>query len=305
MIPTFPNFTSLNKELKQTIESIIGRFQPYSNFNFSNLLAWDIYNSRKVSLLNGNLVFLLSNYDTREPFLTFIGDQKLTDSLDTLLEYAKTEKINPKVRFVAQEVTQELHENDFSIAEDRDNFDYVYSTKQLAEMAGTSFKGKRRLTELFKRTNPDITLNFLSVTDNVTQKQALSLLTQWKNNKINDDKNCDLHNEKIALSRLFTQIQDHNVFITSVLNNGTLIGFGVDEILPNNYAMSHFIKADIRFKGIYEFMNEQIAKYLVSRNVKWWNWQQDLGIEGLRGTKLSYRQVHFFKKYTVYRNELH
>ena len=44
---------------------------------------------------------------------------------------------------------------------------------------------------------------------------------------------------------------------------------------------------------------EKTAQYFESIKIKFWNWQQDLGISGLRNLKLSYRPVYILKKYEV------
>ena len=81
-----------------------------------------------------------------------------------------------------------------------------------------------------------------------------------------------------------------------------MIGFSIDELLPNKFVMGHFIKADVRYKGIYEFLNEKTAGYLYINNYLDWNWQQDLGITGLRKLKKSYQPLKMFKKFKVTSN---
>ena len=78
-----------------------------------------------------------------------------------------------------------------------------------------------------------------------------------------------------------------------------MIGFSIDEIVPHSIRYITFFKADNSFKGISEFLNEKVAQYLVVHDVVLWNWQQDLGIEDLRRSKMSYRPVNFLKKYRV------
>jgi hypothetical protein len=44
-----------------------------------------------------------------------------------------------------------------------------------------------------------------------------------------------------------------------------------------------------------------MAAYLETREVTYWNWEQDLGIDSLRNSKSSYRPSDFLKKFTVTR----
>jgi hypothetical protein len=199
-------------------------------------------------------------------------------------------------------VTQEIKAGDFHIAEDRDNFDYVYSTEKLSELQGSAFKKKRQLAQRFKREHPQSSIGLISLSEEGTHAQIKHLLSQWEKNKQNENKDCNLEHESVALSRLLNSAVNQNVFMTCVFDGEVMVGFGIDEILPNRSAISHFVKADIRYKGIYEFINQKISSYLVSQGVKLWNWQQDLGLEGLRRVKLSYEPAYFLKKYMVSRD---
>jgi len=60
----------------------------------------------------------------------------------------------------------------------------------------------------------------------------------------------------------------------------------------------HFEKACDRYKGIYQFMNQAFAQSL-PKYFKLINREQDLGNEGLRQAKMTYRPSGFVKKYQV------
>ncbi len=299
-IPNFPNFDHLSEMHRPCVKAFTARFQPYSTFNFTNLRAWDIYEDRKICDLNGNLVLLLSDYASKKPFFTLLGEIDIYDSLKTLLEYAHVHNYDPNIRFVTQEATESIFDDSyFHIIEDRQSFDYIYSTDQLTELNSSLFKEKRNLLQRFKTAHPSAAVSILNIAEKETKERAFALLNQWEANKQNQNKDHNLKFESVALSRILSDGIGDSVFMTIVFDGDVMLGFGIDEILPNHHSISHFVKADIRHKGIYEFLNQQIATYLVSQDVKWWNWQQDLGIEGLRQVKLSYQPIHFLKKYIV------
>jgi hypothetical protein len=60
----------------------------------------------------------------------------------------------------------------------------------------------------------------------------------------------------------------------------------------------HFEKAVDSYKGIYQFMNQAFAVAL-PRFFIYINREQDLGDEGLRQAKMTYRPSGFVKKYTA------
>ena len=99
--------------------------------------------------------------------------------------------------------------------------------------------------------------------------------------------------------RLFESSETDNLIITMVTEEDRNLAFSIEELLPNGYCMGHFWKADIGRSGIYNFLLHTIAEYLRTQDIEWWNFEQDLGIEGLRRSKMSFSPVNFRKKYKV------
>jgi hypothetical protein len=58
----------------------------------------------------------------------------------------------------------------------------------------------------------------------------------------------------------------------------------------------HFEKAVSDYKGLYQFMNQSFAAILPGK-YKFINREQDLGNEGMRQAKMTYRPIGFVKKY--------
>ena len=84
--------------------------------------------------------------------------------------------------------------------------------------------------------------------------------------------------------------------------NGSPAGYTLgEEIAAGRMFVIHFEKALNRFKGLYQFVNMSFAAILPD-NYTYVNREQDLGNEGLRQAKLSYKPVGFVKKYRVFRS---
>lgn len=115
---------------------------------------------------------------------------------------------------------------------------------------------------------------------------------------LTSEKNPD-HHEHEAIKRLVTDITDENLLLSTVFVNGEFAGFSIDEILPMNYAISHFYKCNYAFKGIAEYMNREVARHLLSKGATLWNWEQDLGLNKLKKMKNGYRPVKLLKKYKI------
>ncbi len=299
MIPAFPEFKKISTDDREAVESYTRRYQPYSDFNFTNLWAWDTSGERMISELKGNFVVRFTDYKTCEHLLSFLGSNESESTARQLLHFAEASGVSPILRFITEESMQNLQNSNLYVEEDQDNFDYIFSVSELVALQGSKFKGKRHLAEGFLREYPDVLFESRELSDVFVQEQIISVLRRWEDKKKLDNKTYDLGHEKKALSRLLETANKHKLILSCIFLHDAMIGFSIDEIVPHQYAISHFFKADNSFKGISEFLNEKVAQYLVVHDVVLWNWQQDLGIEDLRRSKMSYRPVNFLKKYRV------
>lgn len=299
MIPAFPEFKNIDSTDRAEVESFTRKYPPYSDFNFVSLWAWDIKNRRQISLLNGNLIVKFTDYTTSEPFFSFLGTNKVNDTAEKIIQYAKTIDITPKLRLVPGVSAEGMDLSRFKVEEDRDNFDYVYSTNLLSELQGAKFKDLRRSIHKFTRENSRLKAVVLRPAEDGVQERIWTVLRLWKTNKITEGREFELEHEKSAMLRLFESRDTQNLLVTALIEENSTLAFSIEEFLPERYCMGHFWKADTGRPGIYDFLLHTIARYLKTQNVEWWNFEQDLGIEGLRKAKMSYRPMSFLEKFAV------
>lgn len=299
VIATFPNFSKLTVEHQAEIQAITARFEPYSDFNFTSLFAWNTDGSTSVSLLNGNLIIRLPDYLTGLPIVSVIGDTNIDETLHTLLDHHQTLALVPEV--VTNNVTTP---GEFLIEEDRDNFDYIHSLQELAEMPGKSFKKKRN-----KANSVQIALGDRLVTvhthriDSSQKQELLDVFELWAARPDESDPShaIDAVAEAKALQNLLEHSHHFNLELTSLYLDDKLVAFSINEAIHNHFLICHFEKALPVHEQIYAMLAKQAAKEPLSAGLTHVNWEQDLGIEGLRRSKLSYQPTKLLKKYTVRR----
>lgn len=299
MIPQFPEFKIVEVGDRELVEAHTHKYPPYSDFNFTSLWAWDTSNERMISELNGNLVVRFTDYKTNELFLSFLGSNETENTARTLLEYCKEQGLPEVLKLMPEVSIQGISSSVFRIEEDRDNFDYLYSISELATLQGRKFKERRHLVARFLRQYPTTYVEIGDLGDAKVQEQIVSVLRSWENNKKSEDKEYELQHEEASINRLFQTAHAHKLIVTGVFLGDSMIGFSIDEILPNQYGIEHFSKADSAHKGIYDFLNEKVAQHLEENDIALWNWEQDLGVENMRRSKMSYRPQSFLKKFTI------
>lgn len=304
MLPIFPIFKKIDLNDKLDIESILKNFPPYSDYNFTSLWSWDYGNAREVSLLNGNLVILFNDYSTEDRFLSFLGDNLINETVSALIDYAELNGLSKSLILIPETSVRSLNNistPDLNIVEDRDHFDHVYSTKDLANYSGTRYHSKRISSKKFLRTFPDATYQHIDLAKYEDKDKLHNVLIQWDMAKKGDDRGLSLVHERSAINRLLESSGSHSLILSRLKIKDGLIGFGIDELLWDEYAISHFFKVNPKYSGSGDFLTQKIAEYLSDKGARLWNWEQDLGIDSLKRHKLSYRPIAALKKYRISR----
>ncbi len=300
MIPDFPNFKSLALEDGETIDAFTVNYPCYSDFNFTSLWVWDTNRKRKLSILNGNLVIEFTDYETEEPFLTYLGTRDTRDTALTLLDYSESLGYGSQLKLVPELSVFDIEYNTLKIEFDKANFDYIYLTSRLATLPGFSYNRKKRSVQQFERENPDHSFRICDLRDVGVQREIEAIANAWKPKKERElDTLRSIEHEQAALRNLFDLVQTRDMITGIVFRGGTPRAFTIEEMVAPRDAMGHFWKTAEIVKGEYEYMAREMARHLLSLGIDYWNWEQDLGIETLRISKSSYRPSDFLRKFTV------
>lgn len=299
MIPQFPKFKKVELSDREDIEAYTKGYQPYSDFNFVSLWAWDINNERMVSKLNGNLVVRFTDYQTQELFFSFLGTNEVEKTVQELLLYAKNAGVQPVLRLLPEIIINEIDTPEFKVVCDRDNFDYIYLISLLSKMQGKAYKSKRVPAEKFLQEQPSARFEVRNLSDSVIQEGITSVIRSWEKKKKLERKECEIEHEDAAIKRLFKASLSHDMIVGAIFVGDIMRAFTIEEIVPHKYSIGHFWKTSGICTGEYDFLAQKTAQYLEDKGIVYWNWEQDLGKENLRFSKTSYRPSDFLKKYKV------
>lgn len=302
MIPSFPNFVKLHPSHKNLVEEITHKFPPYSDHNFTSLLMWDVNLETEFSLLNQNLVIRFKDYESDNIFFSFIGNNLPEQTIETLIEFSEAAGhgaeifLLPQDNFNQDQITSLAKK--YLLVEDRNNFDYILNTEELATLAGSKYLNKRnKLNQFQKKHLPKIVIQDLK--DLNFQKQLIDCFDRWVNSTRVLKGAAFVNQDEI---KAFKKLIDHhphlNIMAIAVYINGILEGFSLFEIINQDYAQHPIQKGNKNYQGIYEFLYNNLAKYLHGKGIKYLNIYQDLGHEGLRKAKMDYNPT-FLKKYKL------
>lgn len=184
-----------------------------------------------------------------------------------------------------------LLELEATLVEKRGDFDYLYRRSDLAELKGTKFHKKRNHVNYFI---DHYTYQTLTITKD-TLCDVFHVLNIWRQQHQSD---IDLESVKTAILH-FEQLP---LFGQITYVNNVPAAFVMAEYIYNQKAVVvHQEKADIQYKGIYQYINKNFAQSL-PLTCRLINREQDLGDPGLRKAKESYKPVQLLKKFRVFPN---
>lgn len=295
--PQFPQFEPLSLEQSGHIETMTSRFHPYSDFNFTSLFSWNTNNLVAHSMHEGNLIVRFADYLTGEPVYSFLGDTNTDVTAQTILQHMKNEGMKPEIRLLPESSLGNIHPDKFQITEDQDNHDYILSIDRLLQFQGSRLKPNRNLVTRFKKSYQSTT-QLLDLTDLSTKKMLIEFFLSWAERKGLPPE--QTANELKAMSRALDYCAHKELLGIGIFVDHELAGFTICEKLAGPYAMLHFEKANpARFVGIYQFLMQETAKILANSGCELLNYQQDLGLQGLRMCKKGFHPSHYLRKYKI------
>ena len=254
-----------------------------SEFTFANLFLFRQKHNYRLSWLSEDIL-LISGKDENETFFMLpfgLPDKNILTELFMQLGAMKT---------VPEKHISILSKMGYSVFEDRDNFDYIYSREDLANLQGRKFHKKKNLLNLFEKKNQCQAKPLLEEYRN----DAIEVLELWRKQQANEG---DYAAAREALENMWTLQLCGGIFYINkkpvAYNLGEELGTKSHFAILFEKALSHE-----DYKGIYQFINQNFASILPEKYTTI-NREQDLGVPGLRQAKESYNPVGFVKKYKV------
>jgi len=326
MIPIYPAFRQIEKEDKAVFELAFKRYPPrISEFTFTNLFAWREAYKFQLSKLDG-LLIICFELSEKKRFLCPIGEGNLRGTIERILkdrngefvrlpEEAKELLVNepafiptlqnrglraadgvgrdsaPKGR--EEKELQALARVGFTIEPDRDNADYLYKTRDLIELKGQKYDAKRNFIKKFRARNE---YEYVKLRPENIQ-ECLDFEECWCSAKL-----CDtiqsLSDERQAFKIMLANFSEFNLVGGAIRIRGKVEAVVLAEALNPDTLVLHIMKADPDIEGLYQtILNEFLGRE--ARGFEYVNMEQDLGVPGLRKSKLSYQPCQLLMKYTL------
>jgi hypothetical protein len=287
-IPEYPEFAPVSLEMRDELYPALNMIPDgISEFTFSNLYLFRATYGYRVSRVPGKTFVIEGSKNGKSFFYVPCGLPpdailgELMEGHDYLKNLSDSQANAHRIH---------LEGKGYKVEEDRDNFDYLYDRRDLAELTGKTYHKKRNLVNAF--------VNSYTYEQRVLKPEfvgdAVAVLKEWVEAKGHVG---DFAASSEALERYDYLGMRGCVYYVDGVPGGWCLG---EPLARGRMFAIHFEKAVDRFKGIYQFINQSFAQTLPNY-FKLINREQDLGDEGLRQAKMTYRPSSFVKKYRVTR----
>lgn len=276
------------------IESYLREYPPeVSDLSFTNLYLWHFSRTIRFCEIAGTLC-IETTYPEQLPFVFFpIGGGDKLQAIENLIAHYQSQNIPFCIHSLSEKDKAELEAlmpERFVFEHNRDRSDYIYETNSLIELRGRKFHKKKNHVNQFYENYPDYRYETL------TESNQGELLATWNTWFASLSPTQSLSNEHIGICNAITHFADLSFTCGIVRVGSEIVAFSLGEALNKETAVIHIEKANIRYHGAYQVINQLFLKHEWS-GYRFVNREEDLGIEGLRKAKLSYQPYCILDKY--------
>ena len=270
-----------------------------ADFVFGNMFLWNDKYRQSICISDGRL-FVRAEGEHVPIFPFPIGSGDLAKAIEKLLSYTRGQGYNLVLRGVElhhMEQLEALFPGHFNFIHDRDYDDYIYSAEKLASLSGKKLHGKRNHINRFEASYPDWHFEPL-------KKEHFPLcrmlLDRWETGV--SDGEYLVGNERQAIELAFEHFDELSLMGGALFVGEKLVAFTLGEVISSDCFNVHFEKADSETDGAYPMINREFVRHI--RNelpyISYVNREDDMGLENLRKSKLSYRPEIILEKYSAH-----
>lgn len=257
--------------------------------SFLNLYMWRTQYNVKYAITNGCLVIMYEDLNFAPP----CGSGDTFKALDEIKEYADFNKM--PLQFVtvtdnALELLNSWSGNKFTYECERDYSDYLYTSESLITLKGKKLHNKRNHINKFKS---KYEYSFEELNDDNLQ-EVINMHRKWceLNDYVEDE---ELLSESGSVRDVLVNYKELKVDCGILRVNGEVAAFAIGESINKDSYDVTIEKAFYDIDGAYTMINQQFAEHFCSE-YKYINREDDVGIEGLRKAKLSYKPAIILDK---------
>lgn len=182
---------------------------------------------------------------------------------------------------------------EINFEDDRPNYDYIYRVQDLVELKGRAYHSKKNHLNYFKKTYQ---YQYAELTSDMAD-EVMKFISDFNRKKEIPPHEMELLvMEEEAMEDVFRNLEKVGYIGGAILIEGNIEAVAVGGMLGSDTVTEHVEKANTDFRGLYQLMLNEFCRHVSSR-AEYLNREEDMDIENLRKSKLSYKPVELLEKY--------
>ncbi|MBR6502297.1 MAG: DUF2156 domain-containing protein [Clostridia bacterium] len=257
--------------------------------SFTNLLIWQPLYNNCYCIADG-VLYLKSYDDSIETFSLPIGDIDIADGVKKIIDHLG---YMPSVWAQAGKRFDEFKKHygeHYDIFESRNEFDYIYNSTDLINLSGKKYHSKRNHISTFSK---QFDWHYEEITADNLEKVKLCAKKWYAQYS---DKDEELKTEMHGVELMLDNLEFLNLDGGAIIIADEVVAFSLGSKINDQIYNIHTEKALSGFDTAYAVINREFAARN-AQNYQYINREDDLGIEGLRRSKLSYKPQIILPKY--------
>lgn len=284
-------FDKITIETKDLINSYIRKTRYLtSDYALPVILTWYDLREPEISEYNNALYIRAFLYGKRIYFPP-LTNGSFKEAVDILVDYTKASGEELEIILAIKEQVDQLDQDRFELTTNRDYAEYVYLSEDLINLTGKRYHAKRNHINKFKSV---YSYDFRSF-EREDLGGVLELLASWTEDKGN------IETDEIRMVNYFlNNIDALDLFADVILVDDKIIGTSIGECSNPDMGIVMYEKCDFKYDGVCAAFNQMVSEKHF-KNIKYINRQEDIGIEGLRKSKMSYHPIMLIYRWTIRR----
>ncbi|MFI3293172.1 MAG: GNAT family N-acetyltransferase [Rikenellaceae bacterium] len=185
-----------------------------------------------------------------------------------------------------------VHHDNFAFHSDRNMEDYIYLRSDLESLSGKRYQPKRNHFNQFEKL---YSYDYQPLS-NKHFKECLALCHKWREERGEDLSTPS--SELMAITKAFENFEELELCGGVIIIDSKVVAFTYGSAINDSTFCTHIEKCDTSYTGIYSAINKLFTRSLPP-SFTHINREEDMGIEGLRKSKLSYYPTDLQVKYTA------
>jgi uncharacterized protein len=310
-------FKKISVEDRETIQSFtLNGERMNCDFSIANMIGWRFLYNSEYAIVDNYLVFrfyadhhLAYMSPIARPVLQSDGTirvESCDECSERVIMRLRDDAIAQGHPFlmlgVCNHMRQRIDEkfpDKFEIKADRDHFDYVYLRERLISLSGKHLQSKRNHINKFKSLYPDY--EYRPLTQELVP-ECIRLEETWRRQSESEEDDADrskkLSEELRSMTRIFKRWDELKMTGGTIFVDNKMIAFTFGNPINNHTFDVCVEKADTNYEGSFAIINNEFAKHIPEQYV-YINREEDLGDEGLRCAKLSYKPEILLEKFSM------